>query len=65
MGPRGEEFVGDRPCQARNRVSWDIFGESWQKLVETRFLRVRNWRYQVGENLRDIRYKDVKKIIFS
>ncbi|MEG4864541.1 MULTISPECIES: hypothetical protein [unclassified Microcoleus] len=23
-----------------------------QKLVETGFLRVRNWRYQVGENLK-------------
>ncbi|MEG4450336.1 hypothetical protein QUA52_16040, partial [Microcoleus sp. N9_A3] len=31
----------------------DISRDSWPKLIETRFLRVRNWRYQVGENLKD------------
>ncbi|MEG5253415.1 hypothetical protein QUB52_10570 [Microcoleus sp. A6-C6] len=44
-----EGLVGDRPCQARNRVSCVISRDSSPKLVETRFLRVRNWRYQVGE----------------
>ncbi|MEG5000601.1 hypothetical protein [Microcoleus sp. B4-D4] len=54
MGPRGEGFVGDRTCRGRNRVSWDISRDSSPTLLETRFLRARNWRYQVGENLAEI-----------
>jgi hypothetical protein len=39
---------GDRACQARNPVSWDIFGDSSPNLVATGFLRARNLRSVSG-----------------